>query len=373
MRIGILTSSRADFGIYLPLINKLKKDNYFKLSLIIFGTHLSKQHGYTLHEIIENGLDPQFVFEPVFFGDSPAEIAKTITATFNQFDSFWADNYNNFDLILCLGDRYEMFAAVTSGIPFGIKFGHIHGGETTLGAIDNIYRHAITLTSYIHFTATEEFSNRVSSLIASRENIFTVGSLSLDGINQEVYLNESDFFRKWNVNLKIPSILVTVHPETVAYQEVERHSQEMLNAINQLSNDFQVIITMPNADTNGMIIRNRINQYQKNKKNIFVFESLGKKSYFTAMKYCSFMIGNTSSGIIEAASFNKFVINLGDRQKGRLASDNILHSNFNSDEILSKVNYIRNNNFNYTGKNKYFQLNVASSIINILKKIEIEK
>jgi GDP/UDP-N,N'-diacetylbacillosamine 2-epimerase (hydrolysing) len=373
MRIGILTSSRADFGIYLPLINELEKDNYFKLSLIVFGTHLSKQHGYTLHEIIENGIDPRFVFEPVFFGDSPAEIAKTITATFNQFDSFWADNYNNFDLILCLGDRYEMFAAVTSGIPFGIKFGHIHGGETTLGSIDNIYRHAITLTSFIHFTAAEEFSNRVSSLIASRENIFTVGSLSLDGINQEVYLNESDFFEKWNVNLKTPSILVTVHPETVAFQEVERHSQEILNAINELSNDFQIIITMPNADTNGMIIRNKINQYQKNKKNIFVFESLGKKSYFTAMKYCSFMIGNTSSGIIEAASFNKFVINLGDRQKGRLASDNVLHSSFNSDEILFKVNYIRNNNFIYTGKNKYFQLNVTSSIIKILKKIDIEK
>jgi GDP/UDP-N,N'-diacetylbacillosamine 2-epimerase (hydrolysing) len=116
-----------------------------------------------------------------------------------------------------------------------------------------------------------------------------------------------------------------------------------------------------------------INQYLKNKKNIFVFESLGKKSYFTAMKYCSFMIGNTSSGIIEAASFNKFVINLGDRQKGRLASDNVLHSNFNSGEILSKVNYIRNNHFNYTGKNKYFQLNVANTIINILKKIEIDK
>ena len=153
MRIGVLTSSRADFGIYLPLLNELRNDNYFKTSLIVFGTHLSQQYGYTFNEILENGFEPQFVFEPVFFGDSPSDIAKTITATFKQFDIFWADNCNNFDLILCLGDRYEMFAAVISGIPFGIKFGHIHGGETTLGAIDNIYRHAITLTSYIHFTA----------------------------------------------------------------------------------------------------------------------------------------------------------------------------------------------------------------------------
>jgi GDP/UDP-N,N'-diacetylbacillosamine 2-epimerase (hydrolysing) len=373
MRIGILTSSRADFGIYLPLINELKKDNFFKFSLIVFGTHLSKKHGYTIDEIIENGLEPKFVFDPVLAGDTPSEIAKSITATFNQFEKFWSNNYKDFDLILCLGDRYEMFAAVTSAIPFGIKFGHIHGGETTLGAIDNIYRHTITLSSHIHFTAADEFSNRVCSLIDSKENIFTVGSLSLDGIDQLVSLNEIDFFEKWNVDLAIPTILVTVHPETIAFKEVERHSQEILKAINELSNDFQIIITMPNADTNGMIIRNMINNKLKNNKNIFVFESLGKQGYFTAMKYCSLMIGNTSSGIIEAASFSKFVINLGERQKGRLTSDNVIHSKFNSEEILGNVKFIINKKYNYTGINKYFQFNVANTIISILKKIEIDK
>lgn len=373
MRIGVLTSSRADFGIYLPLIKELKKDDFFELSLIVFGTHLSKKHGYTIDEIIENGLDPKFVFNPVFIGDTPSEIAKSITATFNQFEKFWSNNNKDFDLILCLGDRYEMFAAVTSGIPFGIKFGHIHGGETTLGAIDNIYRHAITLSSYIHFTAAEEFSNRVSSLIESKKNTFTVGSLSLDGIDQSVSLSEVDFYEKWNVNLKNPSILFTVHPETIAFQEVERHSQVLLSVIKELSNDFQIIITMPNADTNGMIIRNMINNNLKSSNNIFVFESLGKQGYFAAMKYCSLMIGNTSSGIIEAASFNKYVINLGERQKGRLTSDNVLHAKFNSDEILENVKIIINKKFNYTGNNKYFQFNVASTIINILKKIELDK
>jgi GDP/UDP-N,N'-diacetylbacillosamine 2-epimerase (hydrolysing) len=373
MRIGILTSSRADFGIYLPLINELKKDIYFKFSLIVFGTHISKKHGYTIDEIIENGLEPKFVFDPVLLGDTPSEIAKSITATFNQFEKFWSNNYKDFDLILCLGDRYEMFAAVTSAIPFGIKFGHIHGGETTLGAIDNIYRHTITLSSHIHFTAADEYSKRVSSLINSNENIFTVGSLSLDGIDHSVSMNEIDFFEKWNVDLTRPTILVTVHPETIAFKEVERHSKEILNAIIELSNEFQIIITMPNADTNGMIIRNMINNELKNYKNIFVFESLGKQSYFTAMKYCSLMIGNTSSGIIEAASFNKFVINLGERQKGRLTSDNVLHSKFNTEEILGNVKLIINKKFIYTGINKYFQINVASAIISILKKIEIDK
>lgn len=373
MKIGILTSSRADFGIYLPLIKKLKKDNYFEVSLIVFGTHVSDQHGYTIGEIIENGFQPSFVFESVLYGDSPKEIARSISSTFKQFDDFWAENYMTFDLVLCLGDRYEMFAAVSSGIPFGIKYGHIHGGETTLGAIDNIYRHSITLSSFIHFTASDLFSRRVSSLIGNEENIYTVGSLSLDGIDQASHLTESDFLEIWNINLKIPTVLVTVHPETVAFLEVEQHSIEIMTVIIELSKEFQILITMPNADTNCMIIRNMINQKLKAEKNIFVFESLGKKSYFAAMKYCFFMIGNTSSGIIEAASFGKFVINLGERQKGRLTSDNVLHSSFDHKEILNKVEYIRGRNFNYTGENKYFQLNTADSIINILKQIKIDK
>ena len=370
MRIGVLTSSRADFGVYLPLIKKLKSDDFFNLYLIVFGTHLSETHGFTLDEIEDNNFKADFIVDSVFFGDTPNDIMRSITHTYSQFSTFWAENVNNFDVILCLGDRYEMFAAVTSGIPFGVKFAHIHGGETTLGAFDNFYRHAITLASCLHFTATEQFSQRVGSLTGIKENIFTVGSLSLDGFDQCAYLNENEFFERWKVDLKIPTILVTVHPETVAFQKVGEHSRELVNAINELSNEFQVIITMPNADTNGMILRNLINVSFSDKSNIFTFETLGKRSYFSAMKYCSFMLGNTSSGIIEAASFNRYVINLGDRQKGRLTSDNVIHSNFNCEEILLKVNYIRENNFLFVGINRYFQLNVASNIIEILKKVE---
>ncbi len=373
MKIGVLTSSRADFGIYLPLINQFKKDPYFTLSLIVFGTHLSKKHGHTIDEITDNGFAPEFVFEPVLFGDSPTEIAKSISATFIQFENFWTNHNQTFDIVLCLGDRYEMFAAVTSGIPFGIKFGHIHGGETTLGAIDNIYRHSISLSSYIHFTAAEKFSDRVKAIIDNTENVYTVGSLSLDGFMQTHFLTISEFHKKWQVDLEIKTILVTVHPETIAFDEVEKHSQVLLQTLNYLSKDFQIIITMPNADTYGMIIRNMINQNLRNKKNIYIFENLGKQSYFTAMKYCSFMLGNTSSGIIEAASFNKYVIDLGERQKGRLTSNNVLHSAFNLNEIIEKINFIQKSQYNYTGTNVYFQKNVANSIIQILKNINSGK
>ena len=370
MRIGVLTSSRADFGIYLPLINQLNKDEYFTLSLIVFGTHVSEKHGYTIREILENGFEPKFVFEPISYGDSPTEIAKTISATFNQFDNFWSTNFKEFDLILCLGDRYEMFAAVSSGIPFGIKFAHIHGGETTLGAIDNIYRHSISLSSCIHFTAANEFSERVSCIIDHKENIFTVGSLSLDDVINSEILTENDFFDKWGVDLCLPTILFTFHPETIAFQEVENHSEQLLNTLIKLSQEFQIIITMPNADTYGMIIRNMINNKLKSKKNIFVFENLGKKSYFAAMKYCSLILGNSSSGIIEAASFNKFVIDIGDRQKGRLVSNNVLHANINLNEIMECVKKIALAEYKYMGVNLYYKENVVFNIINILKSIQ---
>ena len=369
MRIGVLTSSRADFGIYLPLINELKKDHFFEMSSIVFGTHVSKKHGYTIDEIIENGFEPNFIFDPVLLGDSPMDIAKSITATFNQFDLFWSNNYKNFDLILCLGDRYEMFAAVTSAIPFGIKFGHIHGGETTEGAIDNIYRHSISLASYIHFTATDIFSDRLKSLIGKNENIFTVGSMSLDGIKKISYLSEIEFFKKWRVDLRIPSVLVSVHPETVAFENVENQCNELASTLIELSKTYQIIITMPNADTNSTLIRNMIEKNLSSLDNFFIFENLGKQSYFTAMKFCSFLLGNSSSGIIEAASFNKYVIDLGERQKGRLISNNIFHANYKFEEIMNCVKKIEINNYIFQGENLYFKQDVVINFINILKSL----
>lgn len=369
MRLGILTSSRADFGIYLPLLKELNNDSFFDISLIVFGSHLSKNHGYTIQEIYQNGFKPRYILETIFYDDSPLGIAQSITNTFKHFDKFWGQYYKTFDLILCLGDRYEMYAAVSSGIPFGIKYAHLHGGETTLGSIDNIYRHSITLASKIHFTATSHFKKRVKSLLGVAENIFIIGSLSLDGVMNTNNLSISEFSHKWNMDLRIPTILVTVHSETVAFVDVQHHCDELLKTLLELAKKYQILITMPNADTNSSVVRNMIETNLRHKNNFFIYENLGKQSYFTAMNYCSFLLGNTSSGIIEAASFKKFVIDLGERQKGRLSSKNILHSNYKFDEILSCVKQIELNNYEFKGKNIYYKKNVAIKIINILKSI----
>ena len=214
-RIAILTSSRADYGIYLPLIKALKEDSYFGSQIIAFGTHLSPFHGYTLTQILNDGFEVKFQIESMLAGDTPNAISTAMALTCLKFADFWKDHQSDFDLVFCPGDRYEMFAAVTAGIPFNIHFAHIHGGEKTLGAIDNIFRHAITLTSKYHFVSCKEHGERVSQLTESSENIFDIGALSLDNLNSLIVLSKTDFLSHFEIDLNQPTILVTVHPETV--------------------------------------------------------------------------------------------------------------------------------------------------------------
>ena len=192
-RIAFLTSSRADYGIYLPLLKALKADNFYDMFIIAFGTHISPFHGTTINQIIDDGFEVNFQIESILAGDSPNAIATSMSLTALKFSDFWKDHLNDFDLIFCLGDRYEMFAAVMAGIPFGIKYAHLHGGEKTLGAIDHIFRHSITLASKYHFVSCQAHAKRVAELLESEENIFTVGSLSLENFKTLKLLSKEEF------------------------------------------------------------------------------------------------------------------------------------------------------------------------------------
>ena len=367
-RIAILTSSRADYGIYLPLLKALKDDPFFELRIIAFGTHLSSFHGYTINQIVNDGFEVSFQIESMLTGDSPNAISTAMALTSLKFADFWKNHQQDFDLVFCLGDRYEMFAAVTSGIPFNITFAHLHGGEKTLGAIDNIFRHAITLASKYHFVSCEEHGDRVAELSESKDNIFDIGALSLDNLNSLSLLSIEDFNNKFGVDLNLPTILVTVHPETVTPEMNGIYVEELVDSLLELQK-YQVIITLPNADTNGNFIRKRLLQLPVESFNrILCFENLGSQGYFTAMKYCSFLLGNTSSGIIEAASFGKYVINLGNRQEGRKQSLNCFNVPFNKELILQTVQKIENSQA-YTGENIYYKGNSALTICAILKNI----
>lgn len=367
MKIGVLTSSRADYGIYLPLLKALKKDPYFNLDIICFGTHLSTFHGYTLKKILEEGFEVSYKIESMLAGDSPNAIATSMALTELKFADFWKDHQKDFDLVICLGDRYEMFSAVMAGVPFGIKFVHLHGGEKTLGAVDNIFRHSITLASCIHFVSCEEHAARVAELIEKKDIIYVVGALALDNLASMSYYTKIEFYNQFNVDLEKPTVLVTVHPETVMPERNTEYA-EIISEVMLKMHNFQFLITLPNADTNGMTIRNRFLRLPaETGGRVICHENLGTRGYFTAMKHCSFLLGNTSSGIIEAASFRKWVINLGSRQLGRAHSKNILNSAFSAREILLAAEKIKNDPV-YSGGNIFYKDNASNAIIDILKK-----
>ena len=367
MKLGVLTSSRADYGIYLPLLEKIKKNIYFNLEIIAFGTHLSKGHGYTVSDIEKGGYEVIYKIVSIVSNDDEQAIATSYALTSLKFADFWQNH--KYDLVFCLGDRFEMSAAVQAGIPYGVKFVHLHGGETTLGAIDNVYRHQITLASSLHFTVVDIFKEKVISLIGTEENVFSVGSLSLDNLSSFAPVDKEVLLERFD----IPNddfVLVTFHPETIVPAKNLEFAKESCLALFEISKTINIVITMPNADTLGSTYRDEIIKLKsQNPDTIFLVENFGKNNYFSAMYHSKMLIGNTSSGILEAASFGKYVVNVGNRQKGRLQSANVLNVSFDSSFIYEAFSSLIIKG-NYLGENVYHKHNVADSIICILKKFD---
>ncbi len=320
MIVGVLTSSRADYGIYKPLLSLLKSDSSIELKILAFGTHLSDKFGKTVNGIKDDGFIVTHEIETFPESDSPRDISVSMAKTIEKFSQIWENE--SFDLVFALGDRYEMFAAVASTVPFNIPIAHIHGGETTLGAIDNAFRHSITSMSSYHFTAAEPYKQRVIQILGHDNNVFNVGALSIDLLRNMVFLSQHEFNERYGIDISKPTVLITFHPETINFEENKKHIKELILVLTELKN-YQQVITMPNADTMGQLIRESLLKYAKNKSWVFCVESFGSLGYLSCMKHCSFLLGNTSSGFIEASFFAKPVINLGCRQKGRIVTPNI--------------------------------------------------
>ncbi len=368
--IAILTSSRADYGIYLPLLKKLVKHDEFSVRLVVFGMHNLDSFGMTKSQIIKDDLAPIDTIEGMKDGDSAQMIVQNYGRLILSFADYWSTH--SYDIIIALGDRFEMSAAVQSIIPFQVPIAHLHGGETTLGAIDNTYRHQISLASTLHFTATEQFSQKLKCFVQEPKNVLTVGALSLDGILDIALPAWSEVRRQF----KIPNkkfILITVHPETLDYNRNIEFSYELKQALVHLVGQFHLVITGTNADTAGSIFINCFKEL-KNKypDQISLIESLGKANYFAAIKASEMLLGNTSSGIIEAASFGKYVVNVGDRQLGRLQSDNVFNVPFKSSAIVETVNLLYKKS-DFKGVNIYHISNSSGLIINHLKNYLLEK
>ena len=328
--------------------------------------HLQSIHGNTIDEINNEGFNSIIEIQGMSEGDSKLDISLGYSKIIHNFSIFWNKNY--FDYVFCLGDRFEMSAAVQAGIPFEVNFVHIHGGETSLGSIDNIYRDQISLASKIHITANEIFSKRLVRLLGNKENIFSVGSLSLDGLN----LSKLKDWKAVSLEYKIPLnnfVLTTFHPETVGLKNNLKYVDIIRKVLLTICNHINIIITLPNADSLGSLYRSMYQDVKKmNPNKIFLVDSFGKENYFSAMNASNFMLGNSSSGIIEAASFYKYVVNVGDRQLGRLRSDNIIDVEFDYLKIIEASKKLFDLNV-FDGKNRYKKSNSANLILKNLIKI----
>ena len=363
MKLAILTSSRADYGILLPLLKEFKKDSFFVTNIIAFGSHCSEKYGKTIDLIYKDGFDVKYSFDSTPEIDSPVCISKSMAETVLNFSNIWENE--SYDMIIAIGDRYEMFAACASSIPFNIRIAHIHGGETTLGAFDDYFRNSITQMSSMHFAAADGYKERVIQLKNSSKNVFNVGALSIDNLIAIKLLTIDEFKKKYNIDLLKPSILITFQPETVHFKKNQEYITILLSALNEL-NEYQFVITMPNADTMGILIREELEKFIDKTPNAHKIESFGTLGYLSCMKYCEMMLGNTSSGFIEASFFPKYVINIGDRQLGRIVTSNIKNVKIDKEQILNAVS-----DFKIFQKESYNGIygdgSAAKKIISILK------
>lgn len=363
MKVGVLTSSRADFGIYMPLLEKLKEHHSVELHLIVFGMHTLAKY-----DSFQNIIDSHLYYHIHKVGgmplsDSVEDVTKGYGELIVNFSAFWQQH--KFDILIALGDRFEMAAAVQSTVPYRLKVAHLHGGETTLGAIDNIYRHQITLASHMHFVATESFGRRVSEILGDDSRVHNVGALSLSDIADTILPEWQEVRRQFNIPGE-PFILSTFHPETMKPERNEGYATEMKKALLDLSQKLYIVMTMPNADTMGSIYRNVLLQLEKEVPNrISLIENFGRLNYFSALKSCEFLLGNTSSGILEAASFGKFVVNVGDRQNGRLRSDNVVDVPFEAEKISEAAKVVARKH-HFRGENKYYKQDTAKNIVEII-------
>lgn len=321
-RICIFTGTRAEYGLLQPLIDELKVEKTIELQLLISGMHLSPEFGMTVNEIRLEGFREVEKVEILLSSDTPVGVSKAMGLGMISFSE--ALDRLKPDLLIGLGDRFELFALASAALVQNIPIAHIHGGEVTLGAYDDSFRHSITKMSHLHFTSSEIYKKRIIQLGENPKTVFNVGALGLDNIKKIKLLSKKELEKALNFPLDKPYFVVTFHPVTLENQTSEKQISELLLALDKFK-AYKMIFTKANADNDGRIINNLIDEYvKKNKERASAYFSLGQIRYLSALKFSSMMIGNSSSGIIEMPYFNKPTINIGDRQKGRFFSDSII-------------------------------------------------
>jgi GDP/UDP-N,N'-diacetylbacillosamine 2-epimerase (hydrolysing) len=333
-KICVVTGTRAEYGLLYWLMKEIQADINLELQVIVTGMHLSHEFGLTYQEI-EKEFNINKKIEMLLSSDTSVGISKSMGLAQISFAEAYSEL--NPDIVVLLGDRFEIFSAASAAMISRIPLAHIHGGETTEGAFDEAIRHSITKMSHLHFVATEKYRQRVIQLGEAPERVFNFGAPGLDNIHKLKLLTKDEFEKSIDFGLGKKNLLVTFHPVTLEQGTAKEQFQQLLNALDNLE-DTHIIFTKANADTDGRVINAMIDRYVlTNTNKSIAFSSLGQLRYLSALAVVDAVVGNSSSGLIEAPSFKIGTINIGDRQKGRIKSESIIDCQPNSEKIGSAI------------------------------------
>jgi|TARA_B100001063_G_C16749190_1_gene549242 GDP/UDP-N,N'-diacetylbacillosamine 2-epimerase (hydrolysing) len=366
-KVCVITSTRAEYGLLRFLMQDLKASRKIKLQIIATGSHLSQKHGNTYKIIEKDGFKIQRKIKMNLEKDSSFDLNNSMGQLMIGFSKAFSELKP--DLVLILGDRYEMLSAATSAMMFKIPIAHIHGGEATFGLIDEAIRHSITKMSHLHFVAAKDFKQRVIQLGEDKKNVFQVGALGLDGIENISLLNKKDTQELIDFKFKKINFLVTYHPVTLENNSSHKQFSQILKAFESWP-EAGIIFTAPNHDHDSRVIFRLIESFAKKNKNVKFFESMGQLKYLSTMKHVDAVIGNSSSGLIETPSFKIGTVNIGERQKGRLMAESVINCNPSFKNIRFSLNRVLSKEFKKklkTNKNPYGKPGASKKIVKILE------
>lgn len=372
-KIAVITGTRAEYGLLYWVIKGILDDTDLELQLVVTGMHLSPEFGLTANQIEKDGFLLSSRVEMLMSSDTSIGVTKSMGVGMISF----ADTYAILkpDLILVLGDRYEIFSAVAAAMIARIPVAHCHGGEATEGLVDESIRHSITKMSHLHFTATKEYKARVMQLGEQPGRVFNVGALGIENINKLKLLEREAFEKNINFKLGQHSALVTFHPVTLEQATAGNQFGLLLSVLEKYSN-LNIVFTKPNADMDGRVIITMIDEFvSKHAGRSCAFISLGQLRYLSALKHVTMVIGNSSSGLVEVPSFGIPTVNIGDRQRGRIQAESVIQCEIEMNSIRKAIDKALNPEFRLfckTVKNPYGNGNASEQILPILKKFSLD-
>jgi GDP/UDP-N,N'-diacetylbacillosamine 2-epimerase (hydrolysing) len=371
-KICIVTSSRADYGLLRWIMQEINDDPELILQIIATGMHLSPKFGLTYKVIEEDGFKVDAKIEILSSSDSPVATAESMALALEGTAKALSELEP--DLVVVLGDRFEIFAATAAALVSKIPVAHLHGGESTVGAFDEAFRHSITKMSHLHFVATEEYRSRVIQLGENPKNVFLVGGLGIDNFKNLPLLSREELQTQLGIEFGVKSLLITFHPVTLDFESPESQMKELLAALSHL-HETTLIFTMPNADTGGDELIKLIEEFVSQNKNAKMFTSLGQLKYLSCISYVDGVVGNSSSGITEVPSFKKGTVNVGDRQLGRIQAASVINCEPTEDDIARAIEKLYSPNFK-SGlaevKNPYGDGGSSARVLKVLKEVPLE-